>query len=139
LCPKHHKAVHLGTIPNPQIIDLEKKRLKKPTNKEKLEYILSQISNIKNDVVNSNYSYLDLTKKYNLGMGTIKKYLKKENDYEVIEEKLKNIGKLNRITKKARNPTNLIQAYRINQNLSCKELSKAIGVSLRTIRNWERI
>lgn len=137
LCREHHTALHNFELVPPQIINLEEIAVKKQPQKEKQIYIEKHIQNIKKDIVENGFLYKNLENKYQISSGTIKRHLEKENDWKTINTKLKENEKKNKLLQNLKYKTNPIQKYRIENNLSIKEFSKATGIAIPTIRKLE--
>lgn len=137
LCIKHHNQLHNFELVPPEIIDLEKIAIKKPIQKEKQEYIKSQLNNIKQDILEHKFSYKQIEDKYKTTSSTIKKYLEKESNWKIIEESLKQAGKRNQFVCKLKYQKNPLQQYRIEHNLTIKELSKITQIPAPTIAKIE--
>lgn len=137
LCRKHHVALHNFELIPPPIIDLEEIAVKERPRETKTIYIEEQIEKIREDIFQG-YTYTKLANKYHINEGTIARRLSKENDWKILEEKLKENGKKRRIEPKSKNIQNPIQEYRLKHNLSRKELSFITGVSAPTITNLEK-
>ena len=137
LCREHHTALHNFELVPPQIINLEKIAVKKQPQKEKQIYIEKHIQNIKKDIVENGFLYKNLENKYQISSGTIKRHLEKENDWKIINTKLKENEEKNKLLQNLKYKTNPIQKYRIENNLSTKEFSKATGIAIPTIRKLE--
>lgn len=88
LCKKHHMQVHKKEIERPEIIDLEKIAIKRPTLYEHRNFIEKSIEQISNDILNNKKTMADVSKEYHTSPGTIKKYLKSEK-FEELKRKSK--------------------------------------------------
>ena len=137
LCIKHHNQLHNFELVPPEIIDLENIAVKKQLQKQKQEYIKSQIQNMKQDILKNGYSYKEIADKYKITEGTIKRHLEKEENWQLIEKKLKEAGKINESVSKMKHKTNPLQKYRIEHNLTIKELSKMTQIPAPTIAKIE--
>lgn len=137
LCKKHHTALHNFELIPPQIINLEEITIKKPALKEKQEYIKQQLENMKTDVLENEYTYRDLYKKYGVSDTTIKKYFLKENNYKELERKIKENSKRKNILKSNSNKDNPLLKYKQMYKLTSKQLSDITQIPLPTIRAIE--
>lgn len=133
LCKKHHTQLHNFELIPPPIIDLQKNTIKIPTKEEKQKYITEQIENIKNDILNENFTYNKLHEKYNLAPSTIRTHLEKEENWNVLKAKLKVASRFSKL----RNKENLVQKYRIEKGLSLLEFSNITKIPISTIRAIE--
>lgn len=137
LCIKHHNDLHNFELIPPEIIDLEKIAKIKPPQKEKQNYINNNLENIKTDIISGGLTYSELSKKYKVSRPTIKRYLEKEKDWDIIQNKLKEIGEKAQCTCKLKHQDNPLQKFRIEHNLTIKEISKITGIPIPTIRAIE--
>lgn len=137
LCKKHHTELHNFELVPPEIIDLKKIAIKKPPQKDKQKKIEAQIEDMKIDILKNNFSYRELSEKYNLSDGTIKKYLEKEESWSILENKLKKAGKKSLRAYKMKNTENPLQKYRIENDLTIEELSNITQIPVPTIRAIE--
>lgn len=133
LCKEHHRALHNFELIPPSIIDLEEVAVRERPQKEKQNYIKQNIKNIRQDILEKGFSYKKLSDKYQVSDGTIKRYLSKEKDWLILNEKLKGAGKKANCFVHSKHKDNLIQKYRLNNNLTVKELSKMTGIPSSTI------
>lgn len=136
LCKKHHNQLHNFELVPPEIIDLEKNS-KKPPQQEKQEQIKMQTENMKIDILENNYTYNDLSNKYKIESSTIKRYLQKQMDWKMLEQKLKENRKRKSVIKANSNKNNPLIEYKKKYNLTSKEISEVTGISLPTIRAIE--
>lgn len=134
LCKKHHTKLHNFELVPPSIINLESIAIKKPPIKEKQKYISTQLMNIRQDILNSNYSYRDIEEKYKIDSTTMRAHLSKEQDYDELKMKLKENGRRKQIIKGNFDSNNLVKQYQIKYNLSAKEISEITEIPLPTIR-----
>lgn len=137
LCKEHHNQLHRFELVPPQIIDLEKIAVKRPALKERQKYVQSQVDNIKEDVLKNGYTYKKLADKYQISSGTIKRYLEKDKDWEIIHKNLEEAKQRNIHMCKMKHQDNLIQKYRIEHNLSIEELSRITHIPIPTLRAIE--
>lgn len=137
LCLKHHKQLHNFELIPPKIIDLEKISVKKPIQKEREKYIQSQMGKIKTDIFTNNLSYGELKQKFGIDPQTMKRHLKKENDYEKIYSKLKENGKMRQSIRNNSNPKNPLLPYKQKYKLNSQEISQITEIPLPTIRAIE--
>ena len=137
LCQKHHNQLHNFELVPPEIIDLKKIAIKKPVQEERTQYINSQIDNIKKDIIVNKFSYKDLEKKYRICQGTLKRRLEKEENWNILENILIEIGKSQRQISMLKNIDNAIQKYRIQHNLTVKQFSDLTNIPEPTIRKLE--
>lgn len=137
LCKEHHDQLHNFELIPPKIIDLEEIAIKRPIQKEKQEYIKSQLNNIKRDILEHKFSYKQIEDKYKTTSLTIKRYLEKESNWKIMEESLKQAGKRNQFVCKLKYQKNPLQQYRIEHNLTIKELSKITQIPAPTIAKIE--
>lgn len=137
LCREHHTALHNFKLVPPKIINLEKVAIIRQPQKEKNEYIETHIKNIKEDIVKNGYSYKELEEKYQISRECIKKHLEKENEWEILKNNLKEAGKKKANTCNLKHLNNPLQKYRIENNLTAKELSIITKIPVPTIRAIE--
>lgn len=137
LCIKHHNQLHNFELIPPEIIDLENIVIKKPPQKEKQEYIKNNIENIKQDILEKKYTYKQLSEKYKIDSGTIKRHLEKEKDWTILESILNKSGEDKKRFCNLKHQDNLLQKYRIENNLTTKELSNITNIPVATIRAIE--
>lgn len=133
LCIKHHNALHRFELIPPPVINLEEIAIAKPIQKEKMEYIKSQMMNIKNDIMKNKYTYSQLSEKYGIAGGTIKRHLEKDKDWDILKDILYKSGKRKMSMRQSNNKANPLQKYRIENNLTVKELSEIIQIPAATI------
>ena len=137
LCREHHTALHNFELVPPKIINLEKIAIRRQPQKEKNEYVETHIKNIKEDIVKNGYSYKELEEKYQISRECIKKHLEKENEWKILENNLKEVGKKKANTCNLKHLNNPLQKYRIENNLTAKELSIITKIPVPTIRAIE--
>lgn len=137
LCRKHHAELHNFELIPPEVIDLEKIAIQEPILATKQNYIKEQLKNMKKDVFNNSFTYLDLTKKYKISNTTIATYFKKEKDYELVKNKLEENVKKKSIIKKNSNKANPLIEYKQKHNVSSKDISKITNIPLPTLRAIE--
>lgn len=137
LCIKHHNDLHNFELIPPKIINLEEIAIKKPALKEKQTYIKQQLENMKIDVLKNDFTYSKLANKYQISSGTIKRYLKREKNWDVIQKSLEEAKQKNRHICKMKHQDNPIQKYRIKHNLSIEEFSKITHIPIPTLRAIE--
>lgn len=138
LCKNCHTALHNFELIPPIIIDLEEIAIKKPPMKKKKEFIEGQIENIKLDILNNGLCYRELNEKYNINEQTIKRYLEKEDNWEIMKNKLEEAGKKSAYIGKLKHKDNPVQKYRMEHNLSAEEFSSISQIPVSTIRTLER-
>lgn len=137
LCREHHTALHNFELVPPKIINLEKVAIRRQPQKEKNEYVETHIKNIKEDIVKNGYSYKELEEKYQISRECIKKHLEKENEWKILENYLKEVGKKKANACNLKHLNNPLQKYRIENNLTAKELSIITKIPVPTIRAIE--
>lgn len=137
LCIKHHNDLHNFELIPPEIIDLEKIAKIKPPKKEKQNYMNNNLENIKTDIISGGLSYSELSKKYKVSRTLLKSYLEKEKDWEIVQSKLKEAGEKVKYTCNLKHQDNPLQKYRIEHNLTTKELSTITQIPIPTIRAIE--
>ena len=137
LCKKCHTKLHNFELIPPSIIDLKKVAVKKPKYQEIKENIESNIENIKQDIKNEGYTYNDLSKKYGISIEVLKKYLLGQRDASIIINYLEKNRKRKSITNKIHNKDNPISNYKLEHEISTKELSTILGVPAATLRAIE--
>ena len=137
LCIKHHNQLHIFELIPPKIIDLEKIAVKKQCIKENDKYFEENILNMKKDIYEKEFTCTDLEKKYNLDDDTIRSRLKKENECEELIEKLKQNAKKKNLIKRHTNVNNPLTKYKLENNLTTKEISEKTGVPVPTLRAIE--
>jgi len=137
LCIKHHNQLHNFELVPPEIIDLEEIAIKRPPQKEKQSNIKNNIEKIKQDILENEYTYKRLSEKYKIDSGTIKKYLKKEKEWIILENTLNKSSEKRKKFCNLKHQDNPLQKYRIENNLSTKELSNITHIPIATIRAIE--
>lgn len=138
LCKNCHTALHNFELIPPTIIDLEKIAIKEPPMKGKKEFIEGQIENIKLDILDNGLCYRELNEKYKVDRQTIKRYLEKEDNWEIMKNKLEEAGKKSSYVGKLKHKDNPVQRYRLEHNLSAKEFANISQIPVPTIRVLEQ-
>ncbi len=137
LCKKHHTQLHNFELVPPEIIDLEKIAIKNPPQKAKQQYIQSQIEAIKTDILTNNFNYKKIKEKYGIDPQTLKRYLLKQPDYEKLDIKLKENGKIHQMIRSNSNLENPLLIYKQKYKLTSQKIAKITGIPLPTIRAIE--
>lgn len=135
LCKERHVLLHNFELIPPKVIDLEQIKVKEQPKIEKQEYIKEKLQDIKKDVLSGYYNYSTLSEKYKISTGTIKRYLKKETDWNILEEKLKKASIV--LDKKMKHKNNPIQKYRMENKMTIKEFSDITQIPMPTLRAIE--
>ncbi len=137
LCVKHHNKLHNFELVPPTVIDLEEISIRKPAKKEKQDYITKNINDIKQDILENGFTYKELVSKYQISNGTIRRYLEKEKNWDILENKLKESTEKKRKFCNLKHQDNILQRYRIENNLTTKEFSDIAQIPIPTIRAIE--
>lgn len=137
LCKHHHTQLHNFELVPPEIIDLEVIAVKKPVQKETNQKIMSQIENIKIDILSKNFTYQDLYKKYGYTSETLKRRLRKQEDWDRLKGALKENAKRKAIIKGNSNKENFLTKYKEKFNLTTSEVSKITGIPRPTLAKIE--
>lgn len=137
LCREHHTQLHNFELVPPPIIDLEKIKITAIPSQVLKKYIEDNINKMKEDVLINGFTYARLKNKYNISVKTIKSYFLKDEDYARLKEILEINAKKVNILKKTSNRKNPLLEYKLKNNLTTKELSTIVNISIPTLRAIE--
>lgn len=137
LCREHHTQLHNFELVPPPIIDLEKNKITEIPSQELKKYIEDNINKMKEDVLINGFTYPRLKNKYSISVKTIKSYFLKDEDYARLKKILEMNAKKVNILKKTSNRKNPLLEYKLKNNLTTKELSAIVNISIPTLRAIE--
>lgn len=137
LCKQHHTQLHNFELVPPEIISLEEIAIKKPLQKARSQKIMSQIEDIKTDILSQNFTYQDLYKKYGYTSETLKRRLCKQENWARLKEALRENAKRKVIIKSNSNKENFLTRYKEKFNLTTSEVSKITGIPRPTLAKIE--
>lgn len=137
LCREHHTQLHNFELVPPPIIDLEKNKITEIPSQALKKYIEDNINKMKEDVLINGFTYPRLKNKYSISVKTIKSYFLKDEDYARLKKILEMNAKKVNILKKTSNRKNPLLEYKLKNNLTTKELSAIVNISIPTLRAIE--
>lgn len=137
LCREHHTQLHNFELVPPPIIDLEKIKITAIPSLEHEKYIKNNLNRMKEDVLVNGFTYSKLKNKYKISIKTIKSYFLKDEDNTKLKETLEKNAKKAQVLKKTSNKANPLLEYKLKNNLTTKELSAIVNISIPTLRAIE--